>query len=89
MSHSIGPVVVIPHERVEGAQLHPSYAQLLSGVASEAADVSAGERHPGQAELQHGWEEGQKCLLCWWNVDRERCEIIEKQTEKGHTPGME
>lgn len=51
---------MIPHKRVEGAQLHPSYAQLLSGVASEAADVSAGERHPAQAELQHGWEGGQK-----------------------------
>lgn len=46
---------MIPHERVEGAQLHPSYTQLLGGVPSEAADVSPDERHPGQTELQHRW----------------------------------
>lgn len=53
--HGVRPVVVIPHERVEGAQLHPPHAQLLSGVASEAADVSPDERHPEQTELQHRW----------------------------------
>lgn len=55
LSHSIGFVVVVPHERVEGPELHPSYTQLLSGVASKATDVRPHQRHPEQAELQHSW----------------------------------
>lgn len=56
-SHSVRPVVVVSHERVEGPQLHPSDTQLLSGVATKAADVRPRQRHPEQAELQHGWGE--------------------------------
>ncbi len=33
--------VVVPGERVEGAQLVPAGAQLLGDVAAEAADVCA------------------------------------------------
>lgn len=52
-SHSVQPVIVVSHKRVEGPQLHPSDAQLLGGVATEAADVRPRQRHPEQAELQH------------------------------------
>lgn len=54
---------MIPHERVEGAQLHPSHAQLLRGVASEAADVSPDEQHSAQTELQHRWGVGLKMFI--------------------------
>lgn len=56
-SHSVQPVIVVSHKRVEGPQLHPSDAQLLGGVATKAADVRPRQWHPEQAELQHRWGE--------------------------------
>ena len=65
VSHSIWPVVVVPHERVEGPKLHPSNTQLLSGVAFKSTDVRPHQRHPEKAELQHRWggEQVQKVSL--------------------------
>lgn len=45
-------VIVVPHEGVEGAQLGPAHAQLLGGVAQEAAHVRPHQGHPEQTELQ-------------------------------------
>lgn len=56
-SHSVQPVIVVSHKRVEGPQLHPSDAQLLGGAATKAADVRPSQWHPEQAELQHRWGE--------------------------------
>lgn len=56
VSHSIGLVVVVSHERVKGSELHPSHTQLLGGVASKATDVCSHQRHPKKAELQHRYE---------------------------------
>lgn len=56
-SHSVRPVIVVSHKRVEGPQLHPPDAQLLGGVATKAADVRPRQWHPEQAKLQHGWGE--------------------------------
>lgn len=53
LSHSVRPVIVVSHKWVEGPKLHPSYTQLLGGVAFEATDVSPNKGHPEQAELQH------------------------------------
>lgn len=55
LSHSIRLVIVVPHKWVEGTKLHPSYTQLLSGVASKATDVCPHQGHTEQAELQHRW----------------------------------
>lgn len=52
-SYSIWPVIVVSHKRVEGTQLHPSYAQFLSGVASKATDVCPYKGHPEQTKLKH------------------------------------
>lgn len=53
VSHSVWPVIVVPHKWVEGTKLHPSYTQLLCGVAFKATDVCPHQWHPEQAELQH------------------------------------
>lgn len=37
--------IVISHERIEGAELHPSRAQLLGGLIVETADLRTGECH--------------------------------------------
>ena len=54
-SHSVGPVVVVPHEGVEGPQLHPAHTQFLCGVPPKATYISPGQRHARQAQLQHSW----------------------------------
>lgn len=59
VSHSIWLVIVVPHKGIEGTKLHPTYTQLLSGVAFKATDVCPHQWHPKQAELQHSWGEGQ------------------------------
>lgn len=51
-AHLAVQVVVVPHERVEGPQLRPAHAQLLRGVAQEAADVGPDQGHPQQVEEQ-------------------------------------
>lgn len=58
LSHSILLVIMISHKWVEGTELHPSYTQLLGGVASKATDVRPHKRHPEQTELQHRWGGG-------------------------------
>lgn len=63
LSHSVRLVIVVSHKWVEGPELHPSYTQLLCGVASKATDVRPHKWHPEQTELQHRWggESGAKC----------------------------
>lgn len=56
-SHSIRPVIVVPHKWVKGSKLHPSHTQLFSRVASKATDVCPDQRHTEQAELQHSWKQ--------------------------------
>ena len=45
--------VVVPHERVEGADLRPADAELLIRVAHEAADVRSHQRDTEQTERQY------------------------------------
>lgn len=67
---------MVPHEGVEGPQLRPAHAQLLRGVAQEAADVGPDQGHPQQVEEQDfcraesdgarpAQGQGQACLLSW------------------------
>ncbi len=47
-------VVVVAHEGVEGAQLHPAQTQFLCCVPVETAHVRAHHRHSEQFKGQYG-----------------------------------
>lgn len=64
MSHSVGLVVVVSHERVKSSELHPSNTQLLGCVAPKATDVCSHQRNAKQTELKHRYE-GRKTQNHW------------------------
>ena len=53
MLYLISECIVVAHERIEGTQLHPSNAQLLSSVASEPTDVSSHEGNSEKSKVEH------------------------------------
>jgi len=52
LTHLAMDIVMVSHERIKGAELHPANTQLLRRVPEEAADVSANEWNAIQLELQ-------------------------------------
>ena len=46
-------IVVISHEWIERAQLHPTNAQLFVGVALKAANVRADHRYAEHIKFEH------------------------------------
>jgi hypothetical protein len=47
--------VVVPHERVEGPQLHPARTQLLVRITKKPANVGPHQRDAEHVESQNSW----------------------------------
>ena len=46
-------IIMVAHEWIEGAELHPASAQLLGGIEEKSAHVGSYEGNPKHLEVQH------------------------------------
>jgi len=63
LTHLAMDVVVVSHERIKGAELHPANTQLFRRVPEEAADVSADEWNAIELELQQSYNIQQETTI--------------------------
>ena len=66
-------VVVVPHERIKGAELHPPKTKLLIRVTDKSADVGTDKRNSIELEFQNSCKHKFIGLL-WLNAIK--CNIL-------------